>query len=282
MSDYKIHIDRKMPSDEQIEKQMNFEALLNQYHQQTGMQPPKATQFVPLYKRKYTRYAAAAMVFLAIGTFLAMPYFQKNANNSDPNVVVTPVDSNTQTKELKKEETPIQKPENKAIAENTPPKKEEVIPVKKATQKPFNLDSAMATLPPLPEKPLMPEKPKAGLIGIKQDLNEFPELKPYQDVLWAYVDADDEPLTPKGAPQDNTWNDAKIKKVGENVYEMTLSRNKGKEVKTVKVKPVFKGEGYNKAMEKYNTLMEQYNKVAQERTKKEAEFKAKSQVSGNE
>jgi hypothetical protein len=276
MSDYKIHIDRKMPSDEQIEKQMNFEALLNQYHQQTGMQPPKATQFVPLYKRKYTRYAAAAMVFLAIGTFLAMPYFQKDTNTSDPNVVVTPVDSNNPKTDAKKEEAVIQKPENKAIAENTIPKKEDISTAKTANPKPFNLDSATATLPPLPEKPLMPEKPKAGLIGIKQDLNEFPELKPYQDVLWAYVDTDDEPLTPKGAPQDNTWNDAKIKKVGENVYEMTLSRNKGKEVKTVKVKPVFKGEGYNKAMEKYNALMEQYNKAAEDRAKKEAEFKAKA------
>jgi lysine/ornithine N-monooxygenase len=64
--------------------------------------------------------------------------------------------------------------------------------------------------------------------------------------------------------------------VGENVYEMTLSRNKGKEVKTVKVKPVFKGEGYNKAMEKYNALMEQYNKAAEDRAKKEADFKAKA------
>jgi hypothetical protein len=210
MSDYKIHIDRKMPSDEQIEKQMNFEALLNQYHQQTGMQPPKATQFVPLYKRKYTRYAAAAMVFLAIGTFLAMPYFQKDTNTSDPNVVVTPVDSNNQKTDAKKEEPVIQKHENKAIAENTIPKKEDISTAKTANPKPFNLDSATATLPPLPEKPLMPEKPKAGLIGIKQDLNEFPELKPYQDVLWAYVDTDDEPLTPKGAPQDNNWNDDKF------------------------------------------------------------------------
>jgi len=276
MSDYKIHIDRKMPSDEQIEKQMNFEALLNQYHQQTGMQPPKATQFVPLYKRKYTRYAAAAMVFLAIGTFLAMPYFQKDTNKTNLNVAVTPVDSNNQKKEVKKEETPIQKTENKAIAENTTLKKEGVTTAPKAKEKPFNLDSAMATLPPLPEKPLMPEKPKAGLIGIKQDLNEFPELKPYQDVLWAYVDVEDEPLTPKGVPQDNTWNDAKIRKVGENVYEMTLSRNKGKEVKTVKVKPVFRGEGYNKAMEKYNGLMEQYNRAREERERKEAEFRARA------
>lgn len=275
MSDYKIHIDRKMPSDEQIEKQMNFEALLNQYHQETGLIKPKATPFVPLYKRKYTRYAAAAMVFLAIGTFLAMPYFSKQADSNNPDVVVTPVDSNNQVKETPKQMENA-KPESKVIAENTKPQKEELSNVKKVNPTPFNLDSAMATLPPLPEKPLMPEKPKAGLIGIKQDLKDFPELKPYEDVLWAYVDTDDEPLVPKGAPQDNTWNDAKIKKVSDNVYEMTLSRNKGKEVKTVKVKPVFRGEGYNKAMEKYNTLMEQYNKTAEERAKKEAEFKAKA------
>ncbi|MFN0201750.1 MAG: hypothetical protein ACKVTZ_09530 [Bacteroidia bacterium] len=296
MSDYKIFLNRKQPSDEEIQKSMNFDALLNQYQQTVAS--PKVIE-VPFYQRRFVWYSAAAVVVMAMGMFWWMNTSVNDANQTQEvanNEVVTPNhETTTPVSPKTNPETPVVKtpektPTKPGVATITttptnPDKKDEAIMRVTPPAKTFNADSAIAALPALPPKPVEPEKATSKPSGFNFKKEDFPDIAAYDGVYWAVLDqkiSDEYDMTIKDASaadklfgEKNNWNQTSVKKVSAKEYEVKLARKDGYKA-TLKMKPVFFGEGYTKAMTKYQSLLAEYNKAVEERKAKEAEFRQKA------
>lgn len=263
MEENKIHIDRKMPTDADIDKHRDFQQLLKTYMEHHPVHPPQATVVHPL--RKYALYAAAAVLILSVGGIwmfqntqtkdAGIPQTAQTTNAEDtlvkngtdtqvevPQVAVTPT-----TTSAPKTTPAIEKPSTTAaaphVAEVTPPPTQE------------------RALPPATNAftaPITPQLPTGKVIKLAVDVADYPELAYYKNISWEYVgDSEkDNPWKNDVFGKQNKWSHVEISKE-EGFYLISLVRKDGTKTQ-IPVKPVFeKGKDYEAAGKIYKEFMQQ-------------------------
>lgn len=262
MKEYKLNIDRKMPSDANIEKHKDFANLLAKLPQTAS--PSKVAK--PSFLRRYGIYFATATVALiGVGLWLSQP-----TKNPPENKIVADSVTQTPINAPKEEEKSLEiatknapaLPENKTTTspkvvvekKNTPEKR-----VETATEK-----AATPAIEPKVEKPVevatpafvTPQKPKDRTLAFKTDVSRFPELSIYQGIQWEYVgtSAEDNPYTNGVLNVKNTWKSVEIQKKDATTYFLILKDKEGKTF-SFPARPVFKDKDYDEAMKIYQEKM---------------------------
>lgn len=120
----------------------------------------------------------------------------------------------------------------------------------------------IAALGPVPEKPVQPRKANKNALVFDLNVNYalFPELKEFVSVMWQYAGTD-----PATDPEKNAWLFDKkwdsVSLVSENrdsgTYTLNLTTS-GRSFQTI-VKPVLRGENYQKALEDFKKKADAYN-----------------------
>lgn len=130
-------------------------------------------------------------------------------------------------------------------------------------------------------KPIPVKKALSGnfVIGLDIDYSNFPELRPFSDVIWEYAGNKDD----AGSPQKNPdmfkvdWLDVKLKKDNEaGVYRLNLSN--ANSTISVPVLPILKGQDYASASADFNKRMENYNKVLKEIEAQQVYFEKQADI----
>ncbi|MEN8928412.1 MAG: hypothetical protein ABF242_03890 [Flavobacteriales bacterium] len=106
------------------------------------------------------------------------------------------------------------------------------------------IDKEIATI-----KKLKPSKKSAGsaCIKLEMDSNEFPQFRGFKDILFE-IDVTDNNFSEDLAQVE--WDDIKLRKK-DGIFELLFFKKFKKT--TIRTKPVFKGETFNKALSIYNT-----------------------------
>jgi hypothetical protein len=117
----------------------------------------------------------------------------------------------------------------------------------------LTLGQASNNSPTKPQAPIAPQSAnkKGQILAIDFNKEDFPELKAYQEVVWQTQD----PVKPEWAQ--TVWDDAKIKKIGQD-YALVFTLN-GKSIE-LKVQPVLP-QANAKAQERYQQELAAYEKA---------------------
>lgn len=283
MKEYKLNIDRKMPSDANIEKHKDFANLLAKLPQTAS--PSKVAK--PSFLRRYGIYFATATVALiGVGLWLSQP-----TKNPPENKIVADSVTQTPINAPKEEEKSLEiatknapaLPENKTTTspkvvvekKKEPEKRVETATEKAATFEDAGIASknqvetatekaATPAIEPKVEKPVevatpafvTPQKPKGRTLAFKTDVSRFPELSIYQGIQWEYVgtSAEDNPYTNGVLNVKNTWKSVEIQKKDATTYFLILKDKEGKTF-SFPARPVFKDKDYDEAMKIYQEKM---------------------------
>ncbi len=119
-----------------------------------------------------------------------------------------------------------------------------------------------ATLGTTPAKPIKPQtaNKNAAVFDLKVNYTKFPELKEFASVMWQYAgtDAASNPEKNKWL-FDKNWESVTLKpeNADEGIYKLKL-KTSGRDFETL-VRPVLRGENYNKAMADFKKKADVYN-----------------------
>lgn len=261
MKEYKLNIDRKMPTDANIDKHKDFAKLLAQMPKTPPVDVPK-----PSFTRRYGQYIAGlAIVLIGVGI-----WFSQTKKN--PEKTTTHADTTTQVavNEPKREDSPVIVAAKKEIPLETPkpvsPKIEKETKKKQAEKQPEKVVEKIAAKTPVaevsapvetPEKvaksPLIePQKPKGKTLAFKADVSHFPELSAYEGIQWEYIGTSDAENPYKNGVLNvkNTWKSVEVQKKEANTYLLVLTDKAGKTF-SFPARPVFKDKEYEAAMKVY-------------------------------
>lgn len=248
VKNYNIHIDRKLPTDAEINKHKDFDGLMKQYEAQTagaGAEKPGWQKWA------WLPVAACLLVgtlaWYQFGTENEKPAAQTQADSQATEIAVQP----EAPQELVKPAT-VEKPQT---PEKLTPQKKEVAPspqqplvpaVKETKPEPQSVAERGTSTLAAPQK--ASRKPFRLEVENKQD---FPELAAYKDYLWEYAgeDASQDPWKNNVFGAENHWDKAEVKKKGQ-IFEMKLSRADGSSI-SFPVRMVFSGKSYDEALELY-------------------------------
>ncbi len=269
MKENKIYIDRKLPSEEAINKHKDFEALLAAYEVQKTSEKQRNTQKsgtkAPVKKLYY--YIAGVAACLILGFALIYPAMDQKSETANQEVATNSSDTKShepivpsEEKEkgavVKPEKTPSTnpKPEEKGVSDKKTPDN------RKESEKLVVSDEKQIEQPvtkPQSSEIMEPQKPKRKPIQLKLENESLhPELMAYKNHQWEYAGDTDtqDPWKNNVFGKDNHWDNASVKKMeGNHQYEITLSRKDG----TTFVFParvVFSGKAYEEAMKTYEEL----------------------------
>lgn len=127
----------------------------------------------------------------------------------------------------------------------------------------------------LPAKPTKPRKPNKAAgknldnaINLELEYGDFPELKPFKNIVWEALDKDyfhanQWSLTRK-------WNDVRLEEIDAEASEYRLVFTNKKTTFKLDVTPMLDGKDYEKATAKFKKRMEKYEKLYAQREAEEA------------
>lgn len=143
-------------------------------------------------------------------------------------------------------------------------------------------------LPALPQKPRKPSKAEGenmdNAITMEVDYSEFPELRPFKNIVWEAVDK--EYFRKNQWSLTRTWNDVRLEEVNPDANEYKLIFTNRKTTFEINVSPMLTGKDYDKALAKFQEKMGSYEKALVQREEEEkrigyqADFRRTFQVSG--
>ncbi len=258
MKEYKLNIDRKMPSDADIDKHKDFAKLLAQMPK-----TPPIEAIKPSFISRYGIYMAGlAVAFIGLGIWFSQPEKQvtETAIIADSTLQM-PVNEEKKAEtpiisEIKKETIPA--PISPKIEKEAKEKQPEKPIEKPAEKQPIPEPAKAVETPAKPETPALiePQKPKGKTLAFKTDVSRFPELSIYQGIQWEYVGTSDEENPYKNGVLNvkNTWKSVEIQKKDAATYLLILTDKEGKTF-SFPARPVFKDKEYDEAMKIYQEKM---------------------------
>ncbi|MBX7240541.1 MAG: hypothetical protein K1X92_02245 [Bacteroidia bacterium] len=267
MKENKIYIDRKLPTEKEIERHKDFGALLAAYNtRQSPRKRPEEKEGTPKasVKKLYYYVSGVAACFI-LGFFLVYPsLFQKKENADQETVANTETNQNVggavpdtgKAPSVVNTEKPVAtapKPERNIAAPEI--KKEKATPKTAVPETPVDMvaektKETQSQTPAIPE----PQKPKRKPFQLKLE-NEalHPELMAYKNHQWEYAGDSDtqDPWKNNVFGKDNHWDNASVRKMeGSGEFEITLSRKDGTSF-SFPARLVFSGKAYDEAMKTY-------------------------------
>lgn len=255
MKEYKLNVDRKMPTDAEIDKHKDFASLLAQMPEAA---PPTAS--TPSILRRYWGYfGAAALILIGIGLWYPLSKDDAPSSNAVTDTKISMPNTNGVTTAVP---IPIESHKEVASSPNVKeePLKKEVLPpaAEKPTEKKVEKKDEVVVSTPTPvETPSTPQlvEPKRSsgkTLAFKTDVSRFPELSVYEGVQWEYVGTTDEENPYKNGVLNvkNTWKSVEIEKKDASTYLLILKDKEGKTF-SFPARPVFKDKDYDEAMRIY-------------------------------
>lgn len=257
MEEHNIHINRKLPTDAEIEKTKDFEKLLAMYHAQPTNPTETTPSPAPTSPGKWLWLAPIAACLV-----LGLWWFNFKGEKETPAISQTEIAPVVKPDTIISEQKPsiVEKDAKTALepvkkevlsAKNTEKKTAEVSKTSPAPVKEIVAEDAKKT-DLLENNSAAPKKATRKPFRLEVDnLDQFPELKNYQNYQWEYAgdDVSKDPWKNNVFGEENQWDAASISKSGEN-YEMTLSRKDRAKV-SFPVRMVFTGKAYQEAVEKF-------------------------------
>lgn len=131
----------------------------------------------------------------------------------------------------------------------------------------------LATLPTLPDEPIIPQKrdPKTLVFDLDVNLSQYPELKYFNGIVWQFAGLHAN-NNPEKMPWVFTekWSNVSLKKIPDSKNLFALSLTSRKNNFSTVVAPVLKEKDYQKAMTSFEDKMLQYDEQVKKREAIEA------------